>query len=1443
MSENIEFIKNGSFSSVKINSAHNWHVPTDWQVVWDDDFTGELMLQSVGAVYGASNALLFSYENSDPEFYDTVYNRIFPPGIYQAIDLTTRDLTNVDHYTFSVDARLESTTYENQEIDIYIYEGYYNAPFDTYEIHYDATFKSYKILETLSVSQNWQTITFDIKASFLSNKIYMIGITPHINVTGIANDNEIKEVSVILDDVSFTIVPKEEEEEEEDTNLVKNGSFKNWEAGMPSNWFISKIEDYYGPFNISLSSDYGRENSMVIDFGKDGYYTVLNESEIAPGVYQLLDLSDYSKETDYLRVSFNFSARLDNINHTFSTSKIYRAKFFVYEVDENGTPTGGLMSYKCATTVDFDGYNPAKWVDGFCSVDLKPGYYCIGITPDIEYETPAAKPLFLVVDDVVGEVVEVEKVISYGQLIKGTTFELETDLSRWTYDSDKLNVQRMVSLPPDEIRPIIGTHCIRIGYNNDVLIDDIETLYCGFKQSVTSLADGQALFDFWYSGVSSDSEYKFKVCIYKEEYSGHEGKYIITEPPILEKSFSVTESAAGDDWKNFNAILYLDYGVHYTVVFYPYDEENSAVSGVKLDKISLVTYEPIELKHSGAYKDPFTDEDAYLLYYRGDGSPVFFTYHIGLKSGEYFIRYNGSYYCTSGAKDVSGNLFCYYNTMVQSPVDLEGMRYFFPDGKMARNTTFIYNDVPYSAGSDGTLTDAYAEILNIWTNLGDNTPEVTVKASEHKTIEVFFESQEYNILLETEIENTGIASVYNVESGLSSNKIVIRGKSKGKTELHVYYVNRTGFIAETTILINVVDEAIGEEGSVYFAYETNAIMNTYSGSITIDYFILPEYVTNLPLEWTSSDESVATVDMYGNVLGLTADRHCTITATNPYNQQSASCIIYVGSLRPAYEIRTSEDTLTLSLNDTKRVTAKVLNESLDVVQVVQDVKWESSDPKIATVNKYGFITGIARGSVDIICTSIKTPTVSKTITVHVVGTPVEVQDIELDCDSEYFNDIRTIGFDTSWENNYIIVKHRFAPLNANTTDVIWSSSDEELVKVTQSGKVYLNPAYEGEGGGATITCRCTNKPTIYKQFDVVVNIGVQYEAVITAFDTEFAIFVGQALRIDYGIFFLKTKMHSNVIGNVSIVQETTNTVINNEDDKGPYINFTANEAGTFTVRVEAANVTRDFIVKVHQENTAPQLVENLKVIHALQNKSCVLRCKIKDDIDKLDKIDYYIDFGDGNGYEMILDTTNLLDEKHPEQYFFISPEYGLAPDIVYKTKIKAVDQYGLETETNTVDLVIPKSSTDKASLDAAKVNYDDAIDMLIEILNWIIVPAESVIPGATEGDVIPELYKPTFYIQYQTYCYVYDNLREVLDKCIEHINSEIQSSQDEMSTIATGLASDGTSVATYSEGDYTNSNYQNVSDMDYYQNVCIKELTNRVLQLEALIQQLINNNN
>ena len=144
---------------------------------------------------------------------------------------------------------------------------------------------------------------------------------------------------------------------------------------------------------------------------------------------------------------------------------------------------------------------------------------------------------------------------------------------------------------------------------------------------------------------------------------------------------------------------------------------------------------------------------------------------------------------------------------------------------------------------------------------------------------------------------------------------------------------------------------------------------------------------------------------------------------------------------------------------------------------------------------------------------------------------------------------------------------------------------------------------------------------------------------------------------------------------------------------------------------------------------------------------------------------------------------------------------------------------------------MPNISSHKAALEDSKANsYDayknDIVDYLETLISDLVVNADE---------------RKEFDIRYKRFCFAYDDIRMVLDASIEFIDQEIRSSQTEIATIAAGLASDGVSVATYSEGDYTNSNYQNITDMDYYQNQCIKELVNRVLQLETLLQELMNN--
>jgi hypothetical protein len=178
---------------------------------------------------------------------------------------------------------------------------------------------------------------------------------------------------------------------------------------------------------------------------------------------------------------------------------------------------------------------------------------------------------------------------------------------------------------------------------------------------------------------------------------------------------------------------------------------------------------------------------------------------------------------------------------------------------------------------------------------------------------------------------------------------------------------------------------------------------------------------------------------------------------------------------------------------------------------------------------------------------------------------------------------------------------------------------------------------------------------------------------------------------------------------------------------------------------------------------------------------------------------------------------------------------GLNPGTQHTAYVIITDSAGHTVQSNTVSFDIKniENYSYKDVLQESKNNsYDiyknDIIDYLTALIN---------------DDFVSLSEKREFETRYQRYCFAYEGFRYVLDTCVKYINSQISTQQAEIAAIAAGLTSDGTSVATYSEDDYTNSNYQSITDMDYYQNECIRELTNRVLQLEALLQELMNNNN
>ena len=149
-------------------------------------------------------------------------------------------------------------------------------------------------------------------------------------------------------------------------------------------------------------------------------------------------------------------------------------------------------------------------------------------------------------------------------------------------------------------------------------------------------------------------------------------------------------------------------------------------------------------------------------------------------------------------------------------------------------------------------------------------------------------------------------------------------------------------------------------------------------------------------------------------------------------------------------VRIDKREYALSVGTTKEIVATVIPETAQDKSVV----WESSNPKVATVDEKGVVTAIANGTATIRCTTVVGGfTASCNITVT-----TKPESIMLDYTEREIYTTKSVTLEA-------IVY----PESANDRSVIWSSSNNQVAKVDQNGKV------TGVGAGvATITAKTTD---------------------------------------------------------------------------------------------------------------------------------------------------------------------------------------------------------------------------------------------------------------------------------------------------------------------------------------------------------------------------------
>ena len=280
---------------------------------------------------------------------------------------------------------------------------------------------------------------------------------------------------------------------------------------------------------------------------------------------------------------------------------------------------------------------------------------------------------------------------------------------------------------------------------------------------------------------------------------------------------------------------------------------------------------------------------------------------------------------------------------------------------------------------------------------------------------------------------------------------------------------------------------------------------------------LAKAASKLTVEWTSSDESVATVDETGTVTAVAAGE-ANVTASVKDANIAASTHIKV-VVTPTGVVAPESIDLVTNGENTKDLDAKLIPADATDVKLA----YESSDESIATVDETGKVTAVANGE----CT-ITTYVTAKTedaeaselsavvveaadseeVDDSVATMPEDLaamdsafgvvpEDLKAETKVTVTTNVEGITLDKTegvlTVGNTVTVTATVTPDTATNASVTWSSSDEAIATVDSEGKITAVAP-----GTATITATSDSNPDASAAYAVT----VQAKKVVTSTSTK-----------------------------------------------------------------------------------------------------------------------------------------------------------------------------------------------------------------------------------------------------------------------------------------------------------------------------------------------------
>jgi len=294
-------------------------------------------------------------------------------------------------------------------------------------------------------------------------------------------------------------------------------------------------------------------------------------------------------------------------------------------------------------------------------------------------------------------------------------------------------------------------------------------------------------------------------------------------------------------------------------------------------------------------------------------------------------------------------------------------------------------------------------------------------------------------------------------SWTSSNRDVVSVISNGILYAHnpgsaiITATTVNGFTA--TCLVNVYPESISF---------TKTSAQLFIGDVLqLEVIGVP---AGYPLSWRSENEAVVSVSSTGVIIARSAGA-TVVTATTP-NGLIASCSISV--VRAPVSVEISQNTVSLAASAELSLFASVLP-----MDAVSSIVWSSSDENVATVSATGTITAKNPGTATITATTVNGLKAFCMVTVSVAPEGVTLSHTAINL----------------FMRNVMQLVATVVPYNADDKAIVWSSSNQEVVSVSQYGIVTPHKI-----GVATITATTTNGIRVTCEVTVIDTYTIWFDA-------------------------------------------------------------------------------------------------------------------------------------------------------------------------------------------------------------------------------------------------------------------------------------------------------------------------------------------------------------